>query len=536
MSAGSTLITGGRLFDGLGQEPYAADLLIDGGRIVMVSMPGSIVAPRGADVTDASGLDVLPGFVDVHSHDDAAIFRHGGVNPKLRQGVTTTIIGNCGHGCAPSSGKPLEDYSTPVLGPFPDRSWATFADYFADAAEMDLPINVAGLVPHAPIRSSVMGMVRRPADTNERNRIIGAMADALEAGAAGVSFGLMYSPGNAADRAELEGIAKVVARADKLLVAHIRNEADLMMPSLDEFASLAEATGVSLHISHLKVTGPKNFGNMPAVIDRLDAFRSAGIDVTADVYPYDAGSTTVATLFPSWSTSRGVESLLTALRDPHQRAKVLHDLRNPWVGESLENYFATLGPDAILLAGFQRDENSHFEGRSIADIAAAVGADPAECLAELVLAESGTLTVVLFQTDIEGMVTALQWPHTLIGSDGLPRESGYVHPRLFGTFSRVLSTYAGPGKPLSMVEAVARMSAGAARRFCLTSKLGVAPGMDADLQLIDPRSYLDLADFTEPRQHPSGVELVLVHGTPIEVGGGGQLARVMEVSRGIQAS
>lgn len=506
-----TLLRGGTIIDGSGGAPFVGDVLIAGERVEAVAPviePGLDVA-----VVEAAGREVLPGFIDVHSHDDAALFDPAGVEPKLRQGVTTTVIGNCGHGCAPSSpDSSLEEYSTPVLGPFPPRRWATFGDYLGDLASEARRINSIALVPHAPVRSSVLGMSRRAADERERSRIAGLVGDALDAGAVGLSFGLMYSPGNAADTDELTAIARAVAERDGVIVAHIRNEADRLLPSLDEFAGLARASGAAMHVSHMKVTGPQNFGRMPEVIARLDELRSDGLDVTADVYPYDAGSTTVATLFPSWSTDRGVTSLLEAIEDPAQRTALVEGLREPWTGSPLENYFASLGPHAILLAGFTLPEHAAYEGMSIGAIAEERGQDPAETLIELVLAERGRLTVVLFQTDIEGMKEALAWPWTLIGSDGLPAPRGYVHPRLFGTFPRLLTEYAGPGRVISRAEAVKRATRDSAHRFGLAGRAGVVPGAIADLQLLDPAVYADRATFESPRNHPLGLDEVYVRG------------------------
>jgi N-acyl-D-aspartate/D-glutamate deacylase len=256
---------------------------------------------------------------------------------------------------------------------------------------------------------------------------------------------------------------------------------------------------------------------MPAVVDHLDALRRDGVDVSADVYPYDAGSTTVASLFPPATADHGVESLLEALRPGTlSRRQVLDGLLEPWAGSTLENQYAAIGPARISLAGFTRPEHEPFEGRPLSDIAAAVGADPREVLADLVLAERGALTVIVFHTDLEGMRTALAWPHALVGSDGLPRETGTVHPRLYGTFSRVLDVYAGSGAQavLSRGEAVARLSTRASSRFGLGGgravghgggALGIAPGAVADLQLIDPGAYADRATYATPRLGPSGL-------------------------------
>jgi N-acyl-D-amino-acid deacylase len=496
-------------------------------------------AQGGVEVVDASGLDVLPGFVDVHAHDDAALFRPGGVAPKTGQGVTTTIVGNCGQGVAPSPTDPddrsLEDYSRPVLGGFPARRWGSFADYVRTLAEGDADgwfgLHAATLVPHAPLRAGVLGFERRPADAGERSLIAASVGEALDAGALGVSLGLMYAPGDAADRPELVALARECAIRGKLLVAHVRNEADGLRDSIDELASLGRETGAAVHVSHLKVTGPRNVGGMPAIVEHLDALRGSGVDVSTDVYPYDAGSTTVASLFPPETADRGVESLLDALRPgTRSRRQVLDGLLEPWAETTLENQYAAIGPARISLAGFTRPEHVAFEGRSVAEIAASVGADPREVLADLVLAERGALTVIVFHTDLEGMRTALAWPHTLVGSDGLPRETGTVHPRLYGTFSHVLDEYAGSGPQavLSRGEAIARMSTRASSRFGLGGAgagagsagaaigrtvgsgrvggaLGIAPGAVADLQLVDPAAYADRATYATPRLGPSGL-------------------------------
>lgn len=509
-SGAKTVLNGGLIYDGWGGEPYVGDVLISGERILEVAPS---IEAGDAERVDVTGCELMPGFIDVHSHDDAALFRPGALDPKLRQGVTTTVIGNCGHGCAPSASDPsFEEYSTPVLGPFPAHRWPTFAEYLADVASVPRRLNSLALVPHAPIRSAVVGMTRRAADTVERDRIVGLARDALDAGAAGVSFGLMYSPGNAADSAELEAIGKAVASCGGVLAAHVRNEADHLLTSLEEVAAIARSTGVALHVSHLKVTGPRNFGRMPEIIDRLNAYRKEGIDLTCDVYPYDAGSTTVMTLFPSWSTDRGVPSLLEALADPPTRLRLLAELRQPWTGSPLENYFASLGPAAILLGGFSDADLLQYEGMSIAAIAEHRDEDPAECLADLVLTEHGILTVVLFQTDIEGVKAALAWPWTLIGSDGLPSESGYVHPRLYGTFPRLLTAFAGDGKPISRAEAVKRATRDSAHRFGIGDHGVIKPGAVADLQVLNPRVYVDRASFKDPRQSPSGLNEVYVRG------------------------
>jgi N-acyl-D-amino-acid deacylase len=504
------LIRGGLVYDGSGEPPFVGDILIADEQILEVGR--SIHAPA-ATVVDARGKEVMPGFIDVHSHDDVALFTPASMDPKLLQGITTTIVGNCGHGCAPSSvDGSLEAYSIPILGTFPDRRWPTFAAYLDDLAAERRRVSSCALLPHGPLRTSVLGPGRRLAGPGERDRMAALVRDALGAGAAGVSLGLMYPPGDAADAAELDAIGAAVASCDGLLVAHVRNEADHLLESLAELSDVARHTGVAIHVSHLKVSGPRNFGRMPEVLGYLDSLRADGIDVTADVYPYEAGSTTVATLLPSWLMDGGIPSLLERLADPAIESRVIAELRGTWVSSAQENYFASIGPEAILVGGFCRPELQAFDGCSIAAIADELSMDPAECLVELVLQERCALTVVLFQTDIEGLKAALEWPWTLIGSDGLPSDSGYVHPRLYGTFPRLLTEFAGEGRTISRAEVVKRATRDSARRFGIPGRDGIRPGAVADLQVIDPDRYADRSSFAHPRRTPSGVEEVYVRG------------------------
>lgn len=521
------VLRGGTVIDGSGAPPKPADVRVRDGLITEVA-PGLSAATGETDV-DAAGLEILPGFVDVHSHDDAAIFRPGALDPKTGQGVTTSVVGNCGLGCAPSA-PGLAESAGPVLGEFPVECWQTFGAYLESVAARARSVNTVALVPHAPLRVAVTGFERRPATAGETDRIAGAARDAFDAGAAGISLGLMYSPGDSAQRPELLALAAAAASRGRLLVAHIRNEADHLRASVDELASLARETGAAIHISHLKVTGPRNRGGMPAIIERLDSLRGEGLDVTADVYPYAAGSTTVLSLFPPEAQSEGAPGLLRRLADPQARAEVLAGLDVPWPGTALENQWAAIGPGAILLAGFSDPALSAFEGQSIETIATLRGQAPGEALADLVLETAAQLTVIVFHTDESGMLDALAWEHTLVGSDGLPRESGFVHPRLFGTFSRALAL-AGPGVD-ARSRMVKRLTQDATRRFGIRGRGLVAPGLSADLQLIDPALYADRATYERPRVGPSGLVDVLVAGVPVAAGAAGRFVNVGPGSRG----
>lgn len=510
MSAGRVLLHGGDVVDGTGAARRRADVLIEDGRISAV---GAVPSSAGARVLDVSGAVVLPGFVDVHAHDDLALLRPGGVEPKVMQGVTAEVIGNCGHGCAPVATDPRlqAGYSGPVLGRFPDDlPWHSFPEYLDRLSEAPLRTNAVALVPHGALRASVAGYARRALEAAELARITRDLDEALERGAAGLSLGLMYAPGDAADDAELVALARVVAARGGVLAAHIRSEGDDISASLRELLGIARRTGVRVQLSHLKVVSPSNRGRMPEVLALLDRARSEGVDLTADVYPYPAGSTTAAALFPNWALEEGVEGLLAALAVPGERARIIDALHRPWQGQ--ENSFRALGPQSIVLAGFRQPGNEAYEGARLSEAAADRGVDAAECLCRLMAEEQGELTVVMFQMDEEDVAAALSWPWSLIGSDGLPVQSPYTHPRMYGTFARILAEYVRERGLFTLEEAVRRMSALPAERFGLAGRGVIRAGAAADLVVASPGRIEDRATFATPRRFPEHVRAVVVGG------------------------
>lgn len=512
------LLRDGELLDGTGGAATRVDVLVEDD-IVRALLPP---AARGTEVSDAEVLDcsgclVTPGFVDAHAHDDLALLKPGFAEPKLVQGVTTDVIGNCGHGCAPLGQDPAGQaaYSAPVLGAFPDGfaespPWRTVPEYLDRLASCPLPTNAVALVGHGALRSAVAGHRQGTLTGLELDTAAWMLDEALDHGAAGLSLGLMYAPGSAADHDELAALARTVVKREGVLAVHLRSEGDDIRASLEEVFRVARQSGVALHLSHLKVVSPANHGRMPELVETLDAARDEGIDLTADVYPYTAGSTTVSAMFPGWALADGVPRLLEQLADPDARARVVADLRRPWPG--MENNVRALGGERIVLAGFDRPEHAGYEGTTLATIAADRGTDPVECLCDLVVAEQAGLTVVLHQLSEDDVATALAWPWSMIGSDGLPIEGAYTHPRMYGTFPRVLGEYTLRQGVLDTADAVRRMTTFPARRFGLRGRGCVATGQVADLTVLDPARLRDRATYASPRRAPTGVRAVLVCG------------------------
>ena len=499
------------VIDDSGGGTVEADVVVDQGHIVEVRK----AAPwRGDTEVECAGLVVCPGFIDVHAHDDLAAVMPAGLDPKVAQGVTSTIVGNCGHGVAPSGAHrhEIRSYSTPVLGPGPDEwPWPDHAAFLGALRAADPPIRVHSLVPHGVARMSVMGFEARPATPRERDAIVAAVRNGLDAGALGVSFGLMYAPACFADTAELVAVAREAADRDAVLAVHLRAEGEHILEALGELHRIVAESGVAVHISHMKCTGASSHGNMGAVIEELDRWRAQGLSVTGDVYPYTAGSTTICAMLPEFALEGGVERLLVRLQDESFKAEVEAMLTRPW--PRTENHLRACGPDNIVLTGLQTASLAPFEGRSVREVAEARGLSPEAALLDVVGQTRGGAGVIQHQGSEDDLLTAMAWPHTMIGSDGLPASPGTrPHPRLFGTFPRVLGHYVRQTGHLSLEQAVHRMTALPAQRFNLAGEGTLEPGTAADLVVFDPTEVRDVATYADPQQHPTGVNQVWVSG------------------------
>jgi N-acyl-D-amino-acid deacylase len=462
-------LRGGVVIDGTGAPPCPRDVLVEGDRIAAV-LPRGAEAPSGTVEYDVTGLHVTPGFIDVHSHDDLEILREPQLLPKLSQGVTTVVVGNCGHGTAPVGvASPYRDgLGRAVMGPFePEGDWRTFADYLdlVDAAQPS--VNVAALAAHNAIRIAVCGFESRPATDVELAAMVGLANDACRDGALGLSTGLGYEPARAANSYEIVALAAAFADGDGLYVTHLRDEADRVLQAVDEALDIGRRSGCRVHVSHLKCAGEPNWGKMSAILQRL-----SNVGATADVYPYTAAS--------------------TALR-PSLDA----------VGE------APLIPENYVIATAVGLEE--VEGKSLAELAEVWECTGLEAAHRILEATGDVATVVYFTMAENDVATAIASDLVVIGSDGLP-VGGHPHPRMYGTFPRVLSRYVAGPPHLSFEAAVERMTARPAAIFGLERRGQVAPGHYADLVLVDRHNVVDRATYESPRVQAAGIEAVLVNG------------------------
>ena len=474
------LIRGATVYDGTGGPPSAADVAVSGPTIEAVG--GDLPAEGAGTVIDGTGLALAPGFIDVHSHDDFAVLLTPEMDFKVAQGVTTDVVGNCGLGAAPFG--PARRY----LGFFgADRladslpAWDTYGEYLGALDANPPSLNVAVLVGHGTVRLEAMGNDRRAPSDAELARMLDTLAEGLDAGCVGYSTGLIYEPGRYSASDELIALARLMAGTGGLYASHMRNEANGLLEAVAETIGVGEQACVAVQISHHKASGTSAWGLVKSSLSMIDQARAGGLDVTADQYPYTAGST----------------SLFAVVQN--------HDEGTAGVG-------ATDWSKIVLASA---PGHPQFEGRSVAELAESFHVEPVEAARRIVDAEGYGAVVVIHSMSEDDVRAVMAHPSTMIGSDGIPTMGGKPHPRLYGTFARVLGHYSRDEGVLALEEAVHRMTGMAAAKFGLPGRGVIEPGAFADLVLFDPASIDDVATYESPRRHPAGIRQVWVNGTAV---------------------
>ncbi|AWK90058.1 N-acyl-D-amino-acid deacylase family protein [Azospirillum thermophilum] len=527
MGSSPILIRGARLIDGTGAPWFPGDLLVADGRIAAV---GATLAADGAEPVEAAGRYLAPGFIDAHAHDDLIYLRQPGRPEKVAQGVTTVVVGNCSFGLYPQttlSAPALREHFGNLLGTVAEEeSFADFAAYRTALDGRGIAINLVSLVGHAALRLAVMGWQNRPATADEREAMALLLADQLRQGAHGLSLGLVYPPSAWADRDELVRLAGVVAEHGALLTAHVRSYEGGLIASVDEFLDLLKAGGASGLLSHLQAAGRPYWGSLPRAVERLEVARRGGVDVSFDMYPYPAGSSTILQLLPPSALAGGVDVLLARIAHEEGHAllrRAVEDGHAPG-DPGWESKIRLIGWENVRIGGVAEAALRPLEGLSLAEIAEARREAPFDTLAWLVAADRGRTNIVMFQLDERDLALALGHPLHMLGSDGLPRETGKPHPRAFGSFPRYLARAVRGEDGLRLEEAVRHMTSMPAQRFGLSDRGLLRPGMAADLTLFTA-DVSDRATFQDPTLPPHGITDVLVAGRFVLRDGGHTGAR-----------
>ncbi len=508
------LFRGATIHDGLGFPPRRGDVAVAGDRVVATDAD---LVTSGTCVIDADGLIVAPGFIDLHSHGDCTLPAFPGAINSISQGVTTEVIGNCGYTPAPVS--PIGERAgelrlqTAAIGPDLDWSWTTFGSYLDRLDAVRPAHNVVPLVGFGALRIAAMGMVDRPATAAEIVRMQADLDDALDAGAWGLSTGLVYPPGAYAARDEIVAVGRGLTVRDALYASHIRSEGDDLVAAVDEAIAIGSALGVRVEISHLKSLGLQNHGRVGRALERIDRARAAGDRVTFDVYPYIAGSTMLSQILPPWLHDGGHEDLIARLRSAEVRTRIRRDLETGL--PRFANYsVASGGWDKVMIAAVQDPACRWAEGRTVAELAAASATDPLDVVCDLLIDDRAATVMIVFMMREDDVNEVLAHPAAGIGSDqlGVTSDSARVHPRSYGTFARILGLAARDEGPLDMATAIHRMSGQAAAMLGLGDRGRVAPGAVADLVAFDPTRVSDTSTYADPTALATGIETVLIRG------------------------
>lgn len=501
------IIKNGKVYDGTGNPWTKLDIGIIDGKISKI---GNLTGVSAKTVIEAENLAVSPGFIDTHVHSDLLCTRPEIHKIKVMQGVTTELFGQDGISVAPVSEetKPLWQKQLKGLnGDIGEWPWNSVEEYLEFLDKSDISGNATYLVPHGAARSLVMGFEGRKATKEEMNSMREIVEEAMQQGAVGVSSGLVYPPNVYADKDELIEICKGAAKYDGCFVVHIRNESNKSLEALDEVIDVARQSGVRLHVSHFKVAGKINRDKFEASLKKMDEARDEGIEVTFDQYPYTAGSTVFHAILPPWMHSGGTEEMLQRLQDSQVREKIKTDFLS---NDDFENWVLTCGWENIIITSVSTEKNRRFEGKNMIEIASYRNVEPAEAAFDLLVEENAGITMVIHWGNEEDVIYGMQHPLQIVGSDGI--FGGKPHPRLYGTYPRILGRFVREKKALTLEEAVRKMSGAPAQLLRFKDRGLIKEGYWADIVVFDPRIVEDKATYEEPLNEPVGIQHVIVNG------------------------
>lgn len=504
------LITNAQIVDGTGGAARKGSIAITAGKVAAVGD----VQGTAAKTIDAHGRTVAPGFIDMHSHSDMPLLTDGNGQSKIRQGVTTEVIGE-------------SDSVAPRKAASDARPWTDFNGYFAAIEKNGISPNLLSYVGTGTVRALVIGEDDKKATAADVTAMQKIVTDAMAQGVFGVSSGLIYPPNAFANVEELGDVAK--AAKGGLYASHLRYDGLKLRDGIEEAIAIGERGGIPVHVFHVKVTGQKNFGRMKEVIEIVEAARARGIRVTADQYPYVASSTSLSATIPPWAQDGGTDKMVARLKDPKERARIRKEMENE--KPTWESRYQSAGTwQNVQLAAIGRTRggtndpvspNRKYEGMRVAEAAKQAGKDPFDFVFDLLIEERGAISCVYFIIDEGDLALAMKQPWVAVGSDGSalstegPLRAGVPHPRNFGTFPRVLGRYVREMKVIPLEEAIRKMTSLPASILGLKDRGTIKEGMWADLVIFDPATVADRATFEDPFQYPVGISTVLVNGTVV---------------------
>jgi N-acyl-D-amino-acid deacylase len=508
------VIHGGRIIDGTGNPWYAGDIAIIGGRIVAI---GKVPGGSAKRVIEAKGLVVAPGFIDMLGQSETSLLVDNRSVSKLAQGITSEITGE-GGSVAPQNALTIAA-AQPGLDPYNLKiDWTTLAEYWQRLEKKGTPINIGTYVGAAQVREAMLGDVNRDPTPAELEKMRALVEQAMQQGALGISTALIYPPGHFAKTEELIELAKVAARYGGIYATHMRSEGQNEVAAVREALRIGEEAQIPVEIFHLKVSGKSRAGKMVDIVHMIQQARDRGQDVTADMYPYLAGMTALASSLPPWVADGGLNKLLEHLNDPAVRQRIKSEMSS--TGErTWENlYLDSGGASGVMVSSVVNPDLKQYTGKTVAEIAQAQRKDPLDALMDFVVADKGLSTALYFIASEEDLQTGLRQPWTSIGLDinemslDGPLFEPHTHPRGYGSMSRFLGHYVRDLQLMPLEQAIRKITSLPAQREHLTGRGLIKEGFFADITIFDPGSIIDKATYTQPAQLAEGVKYVVVNG------------------------
>jgi N-acyl-D-amino-acid deacylase len=501
------LVRRGVIIDGSGNRGTVGDIALTAGRVAAL---GPSLVGDSNKVIDAGGLAVTPGFIDIKTHSDFVLPINPKAESKVRQGVTTEIIGHCGFSIAPvlpGKTKLLADYlsgGAPWL-PFREMSFPEYLDTFPPVA-----VNTGMLVGHNTLRLMVIGLEDRAPTEVELGQMIALLEEGLRAGALGMSSGLFTPPGSFAKPDEMMKLCAVLKRYNAAYFTHLRDESNKVMDAVEEAIDIARACGVHVEIVHLKCSGVDNWGKAAQILNRIAAARGEGCDIDCDAYPYTAGSNALKNLLPPWVQVGDNETMVARLALPEVRAQI----RLEFDDHGLNNWGRIPSWDAVQISVSPRLPET--AGQTVATLAAARGCDPIDQICDHLITDNGATRVLITSMSEDDIRTLVRSPTALVGSDGNCLATygivsqGMPHPRFYGTFPRILGRYVRDEGLIPLEQAIYKMTGGSAKALRLRDRGLLKRGYRADVTIFDPDDFRDEATYAKPHRYPSGERTTVI--------------------------
>lgn len=507
------LIKNGLIVDGLLNKPFKSELLIEDDKIAKIS---EHIGEKVDKVIDAKGRVVCPGFVDTHSHSDLVML----VNPynevKIRQGITTEVLGQDGISMAPLPKEFISSWRKNLAGldgESDEINWEyeTTDNYLKLMENKGVGLNESYLVPHGNIRMEAMGLVDAPATKEQIQKMCEITEREMKAGAFGLSSGLIYIPCAYSKTDELIEMCKVVAKYDGVFVVHQRSEADTIIDSMKEIIEIGRKSGVKIHFSHFKVCGKQNWKYIDEMEKLLDEGEREGLTITYDQYPYAAGSTMLGVVLPPWAHDGGTDNLIKRLNDKECRERMKKDIENGILG--WDNFIEFAGIDQIFVTSVKTDKNKDIVGKSLLEIGKMRGMDPLDATFDLLRDEENAVGMVDFYGKEEHVIKFLKRPEQNVCTDGL--LSGKPHPRAYGAFPRILGRYVREQKVLTLEEAIYKMSKKATNSMAIKNRGSLEVRNFADIVIFNQDTVIDKGTFVDSMQFPEGIDYVIINGNVV---------------------